>query len=83
MLVEDRMRLEELLRDVVKRPEVPRSLAIELEQVFYVLRNYAYFVTSSAKSWQSFAWRWTGCDAHPGTPRTGRPESPRGFARVG
>ena len=44
MLVEDRMRLEELLRDVVKRPEVPRSLAIELEQVFYVLRNYAYFV---------------------------------------
>ena len=44
MLVDARMRLEELLRDLVKRPEVPRSLAIELEQVFYVLRNYAYFV---------------------------------------
>lgn len=44
MLVDARMRLEELLRDVVKRPDLPRSLAIELEQVFYVLRNYAYFV---------------------------------------
>lgn len=49
MLVEDRVRLEELLRDVVKRPEVPRSLAIELEQVFYVLRNYAYFVDFQRK----------------------------------
>ncbi len=44
MLVEARVRLEELLRDVVKRPEVAGSLAVELEQVFYVLRNYAYFV---------------------------------------
>ena len=44
MLVEARVRLEELLRDVVQRPEVPRSLVIELEQTFYVLRNYAYFV---------------------------------------
>ena len=49
MLVEDRVRLEELLRDVVKRPDVPRSLAIELEQVFYVLRNYAYFVDFQRK----------------------------------
>lgn len=44
MLVEARVRLEELLREVIKRPEVPGSLAVELEQTFYVLRNYAYFV---------------------------------------
>ena len=49
MLVEARVRLEELLRDVVKRPEVAGSLAIELEQVFYVLRNYAYFVDFQRK----------------------------------
>ncbi|MFN8611657.1 MAG: hypothetical protein U0931_29195 [Vulcanimicrobiota bacterium] len=49
MLLEARFRLEELLRDVIKRPEVPRSLAIELEQVFYVLRNYAYFVDFQRK----------------------------------
>lgn len=49
MLVDARVRLEELLRDVIKRPEVPRSLAIELEQVFYVLRNYAYFVEFQRK----------------------------------
>ena len=49
MLVEARVRLEELLRDVIKRPEVPRSLSIELEQVFYVLRNYAYFVDFQRK----------------------------------
>ncbi len=49
MLVDARMRLEELLRDVVKRPDLPRSLAIELEQVFYVLRNYAYFVDFQRK----------------------------------
>ena len=44
MLVDARVRLEELLRDVVKRPEVAGSLAVELEQTFYILRNYAYFV---------------------------------------
>lgn len=49
MLVDARLRLEELLRDVVKRPDVPRSLVIELEQVFYVLRNYAYFVDFQRK----------------------------------
>ena len=49
MLVEARVRLEELLRDVIKRPDLPRSLAIELEQVFYVLRNYAYFVDFQRK----------------------------------
>ena len=49
MLLEARFRLEELLRDVIKRPEVPRSLAIELQQVFYVLRNYAYFVDFQRK----------------------------------
>ncbi|MBS2036487.1 hypothetical protein JST97_15960 [bacterium] len=49
MLVEARVRLENLLRDVVKRPEVAGSLAVELEQVFYVLRNYAYFVDFQRK----------------------------------
>lgn len=49
MLVEARLRLEELLRGVVKRPEVAGSLAVELEQVFYVLRNYAYFVDFQRK----------------------------------
>ncbi len=49
MLVDARMRLEELLRDVVKRPDLPRSLAIELEQVFYVLRNYAYLLDFQRK----------------------------------
>ena len=36
--------LQELLREVVKRPEVAGDLAAELDQVFCVLRNYAYFV---------------------------------------
>ncbi|MFN8609161.1 MAG: hypothetical protein U0931_16615 [Vulcanimicrobiota bacterium] len=49
MLVETRVRLEELLRQVIKRPEVPRSLAIDLEQTFYILRNYAYFVDFQRK----------------------------------
>jgi hypothetical protein len=49
MLVEARVRLEELLRDVVKRPEVAGDLADELTQVFYVLRNYAYFVDFQRK----------------------------------
>lgn len=44
MLVEARVQLEKLLRDVVKRPEVLGDLAVELEQAFYILRNYAYFV---------------------------------------
>lgn len=44
MLLEARVRLEELLRDVVQRPEVAGDLADELTQVFSVLRNYSYFV---------------------------------------
>ena len=43
-LSEARQRLQELLREVVKRPEVAGDLAAELEQVFSVLRNYSYFV---------------------------------------
>lgn len=39
MLVEARVRLEELLRDVVQRPEIS----------VYVLRNYAYFVDFQRK----------------------------------
>lgn len=42
-LSQARLRLQELLVDVVKRPEVAGSLAQELEQVFGVLRNYAHF----------------------------------------
>ncbi|MFN8613795.1 MAG: hypothetical protein U0931_40050 [Vulcanimicrobiota bacterium] len=49
MLVEARVRLEELLRDIIKRPDVAGSLADELEQSFYVLRNYAYFVDFQRK----------------------------------
>lgn len=49
MLVEARMRLEELLRDVVRRPEVAGDLADELTQTFYVLRNYAYFIDFQRK----------------------------------
>ena len=49
MLVEARLRLEELLRDVVQRPEVAGPLALELEQTFCVLRNYAYFVDFQRK----------------------------------
>lgn len=49
MLVEARVRLEELLRDVVQRPEVAGPLAVELEQTFCVLRNYAYFVDFQRK----------------------------------
>ncbi len=44
MLVEARVRLQELLRDLVQRPEVAGDLADELTQTFYILRNYAYFV---------------------------------------
>lgn len=43
-LPEARQRLQNLLRDIVSRPEVKGDLAAELEQVFCVLRNYAYFV---------------------------------------
>ena len=49
MLVEARVRLEELLREIVQRPEVVGDLADELTQVFYVLRNYAYFVEFQRK----------------------------------
>ena len=49
MLVEARMRLEELLRDVVRRPEVAGDLADELTQTFYVLRNYAYLLDFQRK----------------------------------
>ena len=38
MLVEARLRLEELLHDFVQRPEVAGPLALELEQTFCVLR---------------------------------------------
>ena len=48
MLVDARVRLEELLRDLLQRPEVG-DLADELSQVFYVLRNYAYFVEFQRK----------------------------------
>jgi hypothetical protein len=48
VLVEARVRLEELLRDLLQRPEVG-DLADELTQVFYVLRNYAYFVEFQRK----------------------------------
>jgi hypothetical protein len=49
MLVEAQVRLEELLRDVVQRPEVAGDLADELTETFYVLRNYAYFVDFQRK----------------------------------
>ena len=49
MLVEARVRLEELLRDVIQRPEVAGDLADELTETFYVLRNYAYFVDFQRK----------------------------------
>ena len=49
MLVEARVRLQELLRDVVKLSEVAGPLAVELEQTFYILRNYAYFVDFQRK----------------------------------
>ncbi len=42
-LAQARVRLQELLSDIVKRPEVAGPLATELDQVFCVLRNYAYF----------------------------------------
>jgi len=48
-LSEARQRLQELLRDVVNRPEIQGDLAAELEQVFYVLRNYAYFADFQSK----------------------------------
>ena len=44
-----RRRLQELLRDIVSRPEVTEDLAEELTQVFYVLRNYSYFVDYQRK----------------------------------
>ena len=43
-LAESRLRLQELLREIVSRPEVKGDLAAELDQVFCVLRNYSYFV---------------------------------------
>ena len=44
-----RVRLEELLRGVCRRPEVAGGLAEELERVFSALRNYAYFVRQQRK----------------------------------
>lgn len=45
-----RRRLQELLADMVQnRPEITEDLAAELEQVFSVLRNYAYFVDYQRK----------------------------------
>ncbi len=49
MLVEAQVRLEELLREVIRRPEVAGDLADELTRAFYVLRNYAYFVDFQRK----------------------------------
>lgn len=48
-LTQARVRLQELLSTIVKRPEVAGSLATELEQVFCVLRNYSYFVDYQRK----------------------------------
>ena len=48
-LSETRQRLQELLRDIVSRPEIQGDLAAELDQVFCVLRNYAYFVDYQRK----------------------------------
>ena len=42
-LAQARVRLQELLGEIVKRPEIAGGLAEELTQTFYVLRNYAYF----------------------------------------
>lgn len=44
-----RRRLQELLSAIVSRPEVAGELADELTQVFYVLRNYSYFVDYQRK----------------------------------
>lgn len=49
MLVEARVRLQELLGAVTRRPEVAGDLADELTQIFHVLRNYAYFVDFQRK----------------------------------
>ena len=38
-----RKELQTLLREIVARPEVAGALAEELERVFCVLRDYAYF----------------------------------------
>ena len=43
-LAQARVRLQELLGEIMKRPEIAGGLAEELTQTFYVLRNYAYFV---------------------------------------
>ncbi len=48
-LTQARVRLQELLSAIVKRPEVAGSLATELDQVFCVLRNYAYFAEFQRK----------------------------------
>lgn len=42
-LADSRQRLQELLRDILSRPEIQGDLAAELDQVFCVLRNYSYF----------------------------------------
>jgi len=41
-LTQARVRLQELLTDLVAQPEMA-DLAKELEQTFSVLRNYSYF----------------------------------------
>jgi hypothetical protein len=48
-LSEARQRLQELLREIVRRPEIQGDLAAELDQVFCALRNYAYFVDYQRK----------------------------------
>lgn len=42
-LAESCQRLQDLLRDIVSRPEIQGDLAAELDQVFCGLRNYSYF----------------------------------------
>ena len=58
MLVEARVRLEQLLRDVVQRPEVAGDLADELTETFYILRSYAYFVDFQRKELAELCQEW-------------------------
>lgn len=43
-LPQARVRLQELLREVCRLPQVDAPLVAELEQTFTALRNYSYFV---------------------------------------
>ena len=48
-LGEARVQLQERLREMVGRAEVLEPLALELEQAFVVLRDYAFFVDYQRK----------------------------------